>query len=122
MGTDIHVVPELSFYPTGHQSWHPLLAPVIAMPVERNYALFRRLAGVRDNGNGVEPIAPNRGFPTDVSPETRASLQDLHSITWLTLDEARLAYAVSGNWEHLVEYIDGIYLCPKIRFVIGFDC
>jgi hypothetical protein len=66
---------------------------------DRNYDLFAILAGVRDErgfagcdtGAGFNPIAPERGLPSDVSPNVqKASDQwdcDGHSHSWLTVAE-----------------------------------
>lgn len=120
MGTDIHVIPELSF--NSDRTWSALLPH--AMPLARDYALFHRLAGVRGNtARDGDPIAPNRGFPRNASPETCKVFDhhSLHSITWLSITEARAAYPVSANWQNLVEYVDGLYYGAAVRFVIGFD-
>ncbi len=56
----------------------------------RSYALFARLAGVR-NYEGVTPVSEPRGLPDDMTTETRANADDWrhdgHSHSWLTLAE-----------------------------------
>lgn len=56
----------------------------------RDYGIFGFLANVR-NYSEVQPIAPPRGLPSDVSAETRKDYEgwdgNAHSSSWLSVDE-----------------------------------
>lgn len=103
MGTDIHV--QLEYRKKGEKQWHWLgeylpdfinkghLSPC----TDRCYLWFGLLADVRngygfagcDLGDPVEPIAPHRGLPRDMSESLLKSdvwLGD-HSFTWVHGDE-----------------------------------
>lgn len=82
MGCDIHLHTEVKI----NDKWHHYGAP----NVRRNYALFAKMAGVR-NGNGIEPIAEPRGIPTDATELTQYDCAhwngDGHSHSYLTAPE-----------------------------------
>ena len=54
----------------------------------RSYGLFGFLADVR-NYSFVPPLAPQRGVPSDVCPETidHIGLGDYHSCSWIAMSE-----------------------------------
>lgn len=83
MGCDIHAHVELKL---ADGKWHHWTTPYI----QRNYALFEKLAGVRAN-NWITPIAPPRGMPDDVSTLTQVLyMSDRpggHSHSWISRDE-----------------------------------
>lgn len=61
-----------------------------ALSVERDYTLFSKIAGVRDE---LEPVVPPKGLPEDMSFLTRYDWEeywqyDGHSCGWLTGAEA----------------------------------
>lgn len=62
--------------------------------IGRNYALFAKLADVRNNGD-IQPISGERGIPNDLSPlvayEYACGESDWHSASYYTVDEL-LAY------------------------------
>lgn len=62
-----------------------------ALSLPRNYALFTKLAGVRDV-KGITPIAPPRGLPTDITFVTKLDLLRCgtcyHTPSWITAEEA----------------------------------
>lgn len=60
LGCDIHAFIE---YSVGKYGMTPCFAEV---DIDRNYLLFSLMAGVR-NYAGVEPVAPPRGIPQDLS-------------------------------------------------------
>ena len=97
MGSDIHVYIEYR-----HKSWN--LANWCnfggTFNLGRRYAIFARLAGVRDFED-VDHIAP-RGLPKMLSHDTRYAYEDwqgdTHDASWLTLEE----------WEHALSDIEDL--------------
>ena len=85
MGCDIHAHVELKL---ADGQWHHWNAPSIA----RHYALFTKLAGVRNYGEET-PFAEPRGLPVDVTLPTRNARDydgpDGHSDSWISRDEIR---------------------------------
>ena len=83
MGCDIHVHVEVKIDGEWHHYNHPR--------VERNYALFHKMAGVRDGED--DPIAQPRGLPDDISFMTRFDAEewsgDAHSHSWLSATETQ---------------------------------
>lgn len=101
------------------------------LPTSRDYELFHALAGVRSPPKPEwEPIADCRGLPEDACAATRAFLpeggSDLHSHSWLSLDEA-----LEGLRERLPDHrltrLLGIlkdsthYKLDGLRLVFAFD-
>ena len=97
MGCDIHAHLEVKLISknfrdqvraaiTDELRWH-YYSPV---KIERNYEIFAKMAGVRNNGD-IEPIAMPRGIPDDISLITRMNYEQLgsdgHSYSWLDVDE-----------------------------------
>lgn len=83
MGCDIHAHVEIKIDNQWHHYNHPSAA--------RRYALFARMADVRNSG-GIEPITPPRGLPEDATFTTRFDYaerwgSDAHSASWLSADE-----------------------------------
>ena len=82
MGCDIHLHIELK-----HENgeWHHYGAP----DVDRWYALFEKMAGVR--GSLDNAISLPKGLPEDASTITKAEFEywkdEAHSISWLSSDE-----------------------------------
>ena len=60
--------------------------------VRRDYELFAKMAGVRNDGE-IEPISPPKGLPDDISylvQQASANWEaDAHSHSWLCSDEIR---------------------------------
>lgn len=86
MGCDIHAHVELKL---ADGRWHHMNAP----HVDRNYALFTKLAGVRQHGDEITPFSEPRGLPEDIS-EVTALLRKLegadgHSDSWISRSEIR---------------------------------
>lgn len=54
---------------------------------DRSYRLFAVLAGVRSYNDGIQPIAPPRGFPDDITKEVRNDFDGEHTPSWFTLSE-----------------------------------
>lgn len=81
MGCDIHAHIEVKI----EGIWEHYSCP----PIQRNYALFERIAGVR--GRIANAIAGPRGLPEDLSSVTVACYLkeqvDAHSETWLNKEE-----------------------------------
>ncbi len=81
MGCDIHLHTEVKIDGT----WHHYGAPNI----DRSYALFGKMAGVRDRDVGS--IADPKGLPDDMSVVTRCEWDDWnldgHSGSWLNAQE-----------------------------------
>jgi hypothetical protein len=82
MGTDIHIHVEIKIDDT----WHHLKEGRF----DRDYILFGKMAGVR-NPTNLEPIAPPRGLPEDVTICTLLHSEqweeDAHSHSWLSSEE-----------------------------------
>lgn len=84
-------------------------SPYSIHPYEnRNYDVFAILAGVRngigfagvDLGNGFNPIAEPRGFPSDLSDYMKHKAEEVvHTPSWLSLDELN-AYDWSQTTKH----------------------
>ena len=83
MGCDIHLHIEVKVAGEWHQYAQPHLS--------RSYRMFHRMAGVRGPFDGVEPFAPPRGLPGDISLLTKLDAGewdgDAHSHSWLSADE-----------------------------------
>lgn len=133
MGCDIHAHSELKI----NGKWHHMSE----MDIDRNYALFERMAGVC--GCDINAIAPPRGIPEDVSELTKFLCDnygsDGHSHSWLSSDEikclTKLAQEELG-WDGLEDGKQFGYLCGNdyadwepgnikgledFRFVFWFD-
>ena len=97
MGCDIHLHTEVKIKGKWHHYSHP--------NVNRNYRLFARMAGVRNEGNNIQPIAEPRGIPDDATELTNFDyehwLLDLHSPSWLNAKEiSELEYWAHKNCCH----------------------
>ena len=85
MGCDIHLHTEIKINGEWHHYGHP--------SVSRNYALFARMANVRNSRNGdyITPISEPKGMPDDVALITRLDAEywkpDGHSYSWLNARE-----------------------------------
>lgn len=66
--------------------------------VDRHYALFAKMANVRNRENEIVPISAPKGMPPDASTVTTFSYYewdlDGHSYSWLSASEI----AVLANW------------------------
>lgn len=91
MGCDIHICVEVQLA-NGRWEFFGYTS------MNRSYSMFTKIAGVRagltaSRGYEIEPIALPRGIPDDISPLTKAYVQDWdcdgHSHTWLSSDEFR---------------------------------
>jgi len=83
MGCDIHAHIEIKVT----DEWH-YYAPV---DLWRDYAVFTKMAGVRDSGLSIEPISLPKGLPINISFTTRFHTEylgdDGHSHSWLSYVE-----------------------------------
>ncbi len=83
MGCDIHLHVEAKIKGKWEHYSHPFIS--------RNYWLFSRMAGVRDNGE-ICAIAKPRGLPGDISASTQFDAgqwgSDAHTCSWLSAGEA----------------------------------
>src|SRR5687767_487012 len=81
MGCDIHLHIEIKINDTWHHYSHP--------HVTRNYGLFAKMAGVRNHGLGIIPIAMPKGLPDDITELTKYCFDRdnrsyyPHDISWL---------------------------------------
>lgn len=91
MGCDIHAHVEVKIRGKWEHYNHP--------QINRNYALFYRMAGVR--GGHLEPISEPRGLPEDVSVTTRFDSdhwgEDGHTHSWLSAQEAGMVQHEFAN-------------------------
>lgn len=100
MGCDIHAMIECK---DEYGFWNNCGDPCIG----RDYELFAVLAGVRNDGYGVKPIAELRGVDEGSCGPFRAWVErwdaDAHSASWVTLAEMK-AYDLEQeiNDSHLV--------------------
>ena len=82
MGCDIHVHTEVKINGEWHHLGHP--------QVDRHYALFAKMANVRNRGD-ITPIAEPRGLPADITFLTKLDAErwagDAHSHSYLSPDE-----------------------------------
>lgn len=83
MGCAIHAHIELKV----NGKWEHYSCPVL----KRWYALFARIANVRNYDDEITPISKPRGLPDDLNIVTKLCRErygsDGHSDTWLTKDE-----------------------------------
>ena len=88
MGCDIHAFVE--YRRPGHKDWGTFGGD---HDLERCYALFWNLGGVRGGGVLEDPVAEKRGLPEDLSEKTRGTGKpsDYHSHSWGTPTELVLA-------------------------------
>lgn len=118
---------------TGWYPWRVVMGHEVC-PTFRDYALFAKLAGVRNDDDSMcEPISEPRGLPSDASPEAveffgGPDLDFFHDCSWLTLQEAREGL---GREPHLadslyVKWLDSIMSVTRskldeVRIVFAFD-
>ena len=90
MGCDIHLHIEVKV----GGDWQHLHAPSI----DRDYRLFAKMAGVRNEDAEIDPITKPRGLPADIAALTRFDADgwgvDGHSHSFLLADEI----AVLSDW------------------------
>ena len=102
MGCDIHSVIEFR-----EQDWWTGLGE---LEIGRWYSFFSNLAGER-NYDGVEPVAQDRGFPSDASFVSKDVYSDwgpdAHNPSFASLEEFKKAYKMAGE--------DGRYTQPEIE-------
>jgi len=84
MGCDIHLHVEVKI----NGKWEHWTNP----SVDRNYDLFAKMAGVRNNGS-ITPISEPKGLPKDLSVVTQFAYEyekdDAHTESWLNRDEIK---------------------------------
>lgn len=138
MGTDIHLVIEEKW--SWQKEWMPAdewlkkdegIYMAREHDVWRNYDVFRRLAGVRDDGL-IEPIAEPRGLPADAHAVTRAWADDsdYHDMSWISMQEFKNAFPWSPKFEDMTHFAlvcypylhsQGPACHGNVRFIFGFD-
>ncbi len=85
MGCDCHLHMEIKT--KGHDRWlhWGQVSPT------RSYAMFAKMANVRNFGEDIEPIADPRGLPKDITLETQIDAglwgRDAHSHSYLDAEE-----------------------------------
>ena len=84
MGCDIHVHVEIKV----NDEWLHYNQP----RTSRFYALFAKMAGVRNYDDAETPISPPKGLPSDATKTTLYDYTerwagDAHSESWLAIDE-----------------------------------
>lgn len=96
MGCDVHGWFEIKINGT----WYAYSQ----LSFNRNYDLFAKMAGVR-NYNGIDPIAPPRGLPADISVVTAIYAKmwkvDGHSWSWLNAREIKELYQFHVNFSNM---------------------
>lgn len=117
MGCDIHLHVEIKVNGQWHHYNHP--------SVDRHYALFARMAGVRNRDN-VKPIAMPRGLPKDVTFTTKFDSDswdvDGHSHSWLSSEEVELLlkeFDQSEIWEEKFGYLMGSSMATFHKYKDG---
>lgn len=135
MGCDIHFHTEIKI----DDEWHHYSTP----NVQRNYALFEVMAGVR--GDAEKTISLPKGLPDDLSAVTAIAAADWepdgHSHSWLDFEEIKKlrVYSIANQligkddwqpcfgyyreelWEDFIpETIKGRQV-QDVRFVFWFD-
>ncbi len=125
MGCDIHLIVEAKTYAGWHSIHHP--------HIDRWYALFSLMAGVRSYDDSPPPISQPRGLPSDVSDIARIILagDDNQSLSWLSSEEWERVCATMGkdavrsDLSDVVPYeVAGDYRDKRIldyRVVFAFD-
>jgi hypothetical protein len=118
MGADIHMIAESrglegrwELSPCNPSHYSPTGGPVMAdeVELERNYALFSTLAGVR-SCHEYPCLYEPRGVPEDMGKSAQAWWDrwndgDYHTPSWLYWDEAmRCAEAASPQLGHWLRY------------------
>jgi hypothetical protein len=114
MGCDIHVIIEQQEY----EKWWAFAELLL---LNRNYAMFAALAGVRETEQRPAGPIPPKGLPDGLSFHARESFdQDTHSHSWLTHDELATVLkfygAESDEWEEILGLLK-----PNRRLVFAFD-
>jgi hypothetical protein len=141
MGCDIHLHVEIKV----NGEWHHYANP----SVQPFYALFAKMAGVRNYDN-ITPITPPRGLPEDVTAVTRFDAEywaeDAHSHSYLNAEEISelvqwiktkpftfgfnrvevesylFGYLFGNNFSEFTRYLkDRRHGLEDVRFVFWFD-
>jgi hypothetical protein len=118
MGTDIHVMMELSW--NGH-AYHEFVPHLL--PLNRNYYLFSVLAGVRKMPGDFVISAP-RGLPTNASKCAIKLFEDTdyHSHSWIVRSEwESLAQNIEPSLDYLFKYVNHVYDTFHTRMLFAFD-
>lgn len=113
MGCDIHMHVEIKIL--GRREWEHYSQP----DVERNYALFAKMAGVRNRDENIEPIALPRGLPKDVSFMTQYASDfdgsDGHSHSYLESAEV----AMLEKWYRTQSWAKPFGFYKQFGFLFG---
>ena len=113
MGCDIHLHGEVKI----QGQWRHWNVPSI----DRRYAMFAKMAGVRNRGD-IVPISEPKGIPDDATFETLFDYElwepDAHSASWL--DRAEIAELETWlQWEHAKRSTDYFYPEQVWGFLLG---
>ena len=117
MGCDIHAHSELKI----EGKWYHL----DSLNIDRNYALFAKMADVRNNWDKFEPISKPKGLPKDASFMTKFLCaeygSDGHSHSYLTSKE----FMKLSEWakEHWGEFWAGhkFYSPDHFGYLFGYS-
>jgi hypothetical protein len=137
MGCDIHFHSEVKI----KGKWYHYAK----LSIGRNYNLFAKMAGVRNEGRDIIPISKNRGIPKDATFLTKYDYKlwevDAHSANWLNAKEIvelenwwhknspkdvwfedEFGYLFGNSWGGIIRYPndtkEGV---EDIRFIFWFD-
>jgi hypothetical protein len=138
MGCDIHLHTEVKI----NGQWHHYSTP----DIDRTYALFAKMANVRNCHREIEPISEPKGLPDDMTFLTRFDRNnwegDAHSDSWLNIHEIKqlyewletnkqmewfkhydqFGYCFGNLWTTLLEYPDDMAEgLEDVRFIFWFD-
>lgn len=137
MGCDIHLVAEFKYLESvGEWVVHPAIplttdeyGPVsVEVYLHRDYDLFAAMGHVPRSHVKVMPRYPLRGLPKDITEysERAIGVEDNHSLSWLTFEEAHTA-AISVGAVNFLQWITYAATCaPYVelksqRVIFGFD-
>lgn len=126
MGTDIDGWIECREAKTrDNTAWSPVMKLGFAY-FGRDYQAFGLLFGVRKLAS-VEPIAANRGLPSDVSPQVKeeASSSGLHAHSWISWQELkRCEWKGDVHWQALMNILAilaELHGDEHVRLVVWFE-
>lgn len=96
---------------------------------ERQYALFSKLANVRNHREPIVPISEPRGIPSDLCKEIQEEFdeegENYHSHTWFYLMDLRENLAVElAEFVEFRNFLDEVWSVtknPLTRIIIAFD-
>lgn len=132
MGCDIHAVIEYDQYEKEYakktdkpynRSWWPFAERV---DINRHYALFAKLAGVRNDGT-IQPLSEPRGVPDDASHAYSDYAKewdgDAHSHSYFDFSELNVPdfKFKSDDWFKVMKILATKYGADNVRLCFFFD-